>query len=107
MRLSRAHPQSDKPPGAGLLICAEDGDDVLSVTEQADDIEVTVGLEVEPLHRKAGHSPGTQARQFAQLPHSRGAHRRHALNGFERRDGRWLFAEQIAAPEFEFRAPAR
>jgi hypothetical protein len=26
---------------------------------------------------------------------------------FERRDGRWLFAEQIAAPEFEFRAPAR
>jgi hypothetical protein len=26
---------------------------------------------------------------------------------FERRDGRWLFAEQIAAPEFEFRAAAR
>ncbi len=67
-RSTRGHPHSDKPPAIGSLIRAEDGDDVLSVTEQADDIEVTVGLELEALHRKAGHSPETQAREFAQLP---------------------------------------
>ena len=65
-----------------------DGDEVLSVTEQADDIAVAFGLKTERLHRKASHSPGTQAREFAQLPQSRGALRRHTLNGFERRDGR-------------------
>lgn len=46
----------------------QDGDDVLPIAEQADDIEMVLGLEVEPLHREVGDAPGTQARDLAQLP---------------------------------------
>lgn len=54
----------------GSLIGAQDGDDVLPITEQADDIQVVLRFEVQPLHGEVGDAPGSQARDFAQLSQS-------------------------------------
>ena len=59
-----------------------------SVAEQADDTEVVVGLEAEPLHGETRDPPGAQARDLAQLPGAGRAHRRHALDRLEGSDGR-------------------
>ena len=56
-----------------------------SVAEQADDTEVVLGLEAEPLHGEARDPPGAQVLDLAQLPEAGRAHRRHARNGFEGR----------------------
>jgi hypothetical protein len=42
---------------AVVVAVRQDGDDVLPVAEQADDIEVVFGLEVQPLHGEAGDPP--------------------------------------------------
>lgn len=71
-----------------LLRLAEDGNDVLSVAKQSNDIQVICGLKVEPLHRKARDAPGAQACDLAQLSKARRAQAGHALDwleGFERR----------------------
>ena len=50
---------------AGSLIGAQDGDDVLPIAEQADDIQVVFSFKVQPLHGEVGDAPGTQARDLA------------------------------------------
>ncbi len=58
----------------------------MSVTEKANDIEMIGCLEVEPLHREPSDSPGSQARDVAQLTQPGRTHGGHSFDRFERRD---------------------
>jgi len=57
---------------AALLVLgiAEEGGQVLSLSEEPDDVEVIIGDEVEPPAREAGHAPEPQPWNFAQLSHA-------------------------------------
>ena len=51
-----------RPPITVSPSILEDREDVLSVTDKANDIEMIRCLEVEPRHREPRDSPGSQAR---------------------------------------------
>lgn len=73
---------------AALLVLgiAEEGGQVLSLSEEPDDVEVIIGDEIEPAAREAGHAPEPQAWNSAQLAHEWRAGSWHASDRVERGD---------------------
>lgn len=65
---------------------AEEGWQVLSLSEEPDDVDVISGDEVEPAAREAGHAPEPQSWNSAQLSHAWRAGSWHAADRVERGD---------------------
>ena len=69
-----------------MLGIAEEGWQVLSLSEEPDDVDVISGDEGEPAAREAGHAPEPQPWNSAQLSHAWRAGSWHAADRVERGD---------------------